>query len=67
MSEEKDKKDKEAIGMVIPPQSSVKLISHGKDENTYYTWEIKVYCDNLDLAFDDIKRMDKKMKEAYIK
>jgi len=64
---EKEKKLDEAVVVTIPPQSSIKLISHGKDENTYYTWEIKVYCDNLDLAFDDIKRMDKKMKEAYIK
>lgn len=54
--------------ITFPPQSSLKLVSHGnvnKPETFYYTWEIKKYCDNLDEAFNLIVEMNKKMKEQF--
>ena len=68
MSEEKIKNSKEAAAVVFPPQSSLKLVSHGnpsKPESFYYTWEIKRYCDNLDVAMVDVVDLDKKMKVKF--
>lgn len=62
MNEEKNnKKDKEAVDVTFPPQSSIKLIKYSKG----YGWEIKRYCDNLDLAFVDIVDMDKKLRHKF--
>lgn len=41
--------------------SSVKLIKNSKG----YTWEIKVYNDDLDLILENTKIIDEKLKERY--
>jgi len=64
MNEEKKDK-KEVMEVVCPPQSSLKLVSHGRDDGVYYTWEIKCYCDNLDSAFVELCCLDKKLKDKY--
>ena len=55
-----------AEAVTMPPQSSLKLVSHGQGDKLYYTWEIKKYCDNLDEAMIDVVTIDKKMKEKYL-
>ena len=67
MSEEKTGKDVVSEAVVFPPQSSLKLVSHGKPDTPafYYTWEIKVYCDNLDFVEADVDVLNKKMLEKY--
>ena len=50
----------------FPPQSSIKLESHGKDEQRYYTWEIKIYCDDLDVCRDVLVKKNKEMMD-YVK
>ena len=55
--------------IVIPPQSSIELESHGAGNERYpryYTWRVKIYCNDLDLAFAEIKRIDKQLKEKYL-
>ena len=61
-------KEKVVEEIVMPPQSSVKLERHGGTDRTpmYYTWEIKVYCDNLESALADIKRIDIKLRDEYL-
>lgn len=59
-------KEKEVQAVVIPPQSSIKLVRHGKDDNVYYTWEVKIYCDDLVLAFNEIKRIDQMLRDEYL-
>jgi len=54
-----------ASDTTFPPQSSVKLESHGKLGQRYYTWEVKVYCDDLDKALDEVDRIHKKMASQY--
>ena len=51
--------------ITFPPQSSIKLEPHGKDNGRYYTWEVKVYCDDLDKCFSEICRMDKLLRDKY--
>jgi len=51
----------EALGAEFPAQSSVKLAKNSKG----YTWEIKVYCDDLKEAEQTIDNMNKKLKEKY--
>ena len=58
MSEEKEN---ELVDITIPPQSSIKLVKYAKG----YGWEIKFYSDNLDVGFDKIVEMNKRLREEF--
>lgn len=47
--------------IMFPPQSSIKLVKYAKG----YGWEIKRYCDDLDIAFGDIVAMNDKMRKQF--
>jgi hypothetical protein len=61
MSDNKDVKEKLVEAVVIPPQSSIKLTKYAKG----YGWEIKIYCDDLTKCVDDVKALDKKMRDNF--
>ena len=54
-------KNNELVDITIPPQSSIKLVKYAKG----YGWEIKHYCDNLDVSFDVIVAMNKRLREEF--
>lgn len=58
-------KDIVAEDVTFPPQSSVEVESHGKEGQRYYTWKVKVYCDNLDFALSEVGRMHKLLKAQF--
>jgi len=56
--------------IVFPPQSSIELESHGAGNERYplyYTWKIKVYCDDLNAGLSQVELLDKQLKEKYHK
>ena len=58
----------EALGAEFPPQSSLKLVSHGnpeKPESFYYTWEIKIYHDDMNEALELLRVFDEKLRKLY--
>ena len=62
-----DKKNIEAGAVVFPPQCSVKLVSHGRpgSDGFYYTWEVKVYDDDLDRAVQEVNIRNNQLKKDY--
>ena len=64
---EKNEKEIEAVNIV--PQSSINLSRHLKKtkeaEEEYYTWDIKMYCDDLNQAMEQVNLANLSMKKRY--
>jgi len=62
-----NEKEVEAINLV--PQSSINLSRHVKKtkemEEEYFTWDVKVYCDDLTKAMEEINLTNESLKKRY--
>ena len=65
MKEKEDEKKYLVEDITFPPQSSIELESHGKEDQRYYTWKVKVYCDDLEKAFKQVCEMNEKLRKAF--
>jgi len=64
-----NEKDEEIFMEAInfEPKSSITVDSHGKPDTDkfYYTWKVKVYCDDLESALGKVKECEKTLREKY--
>jgi hypothetical protein len=66
MVRENTKEEKIIDAVALPPQCSMELEAHGRENDRYFTWRIKVYCDDLDECKGILIEKNKQMME-YVK